>query len=47
MSEGTVKFLKREIKEELRNPALEVVESINDKITYQSVDGLAFNFERE
>jgi hypothetical protein len=46
MSEGTVKFLEREIKEELKNLALEVVESINGKITYQSVDGLAFNFEK-
>jgi len=46
MSEGRVKFLEKEVKEELRNLALEVVESVNGEITYESVDGLAFNFEK-
>jgi len=46
MSEGTVKFLEKKIKEELRNLALEVVESVNSEITYESVGGLAFNFEK-
>ena len=46
MSEGMVKFLEKEIKEELRNLALEVVESVSGEITYESVGGLAFNFEK-
>ena len=41
-----VKPLEKEIKEELRNLALEVVESVNGEITYESVGGLAFNFEK-
>jgi len=46
MSELTVKFLEKEVKEELRSLALDVVESVNGKIIYESVDGLAFNFEK-
>ncbi|MCJ7430414.1 hypothetical protein MUO83_04265 [Candidatus Bathyarchaeota archaeon] len=46
MSEGTVKFLEKEVKEELRNLALEVVGSVGGGITYNSVGGLAFNFEK-
>jgi hypothetical protein len=41
-----VRFLEKEIKEELRNLALEVVENINGEITYESVGGLVFNFEK-
>ena len=41
-----VRFLEKEVKEELKNIALEVVESINGEVTYQSVGGLAFNFEK-
>jgi len=41
-----VRFLEKEIKEELRNLALDVVESVNGEITYESVGGLAFNFEK-
>jgi len=41
-----MKSLEKEIKEELRNLAIEVMESVNGKITYESVEGLAFNFEK-
>ena len=41
-----MRFLEKEIKEELRKIALEVVESVNGEITYESVGGLAFNFEK-
>lgn len=34
------------MKEELRNLALEVMGSVNGEITYESVGGLAFNFEK-
>ena len=46
MSEGTVKFLEKEIKGELRNLALETVKSVDGEITYESVNGLTFNFEK-
>lgn len=41
-----MRFLEKEIKEGLRNLALEVVENVNGGITYESVGGLAFNFEK-
>ena len=41
-----MKFLEKQVREELRNLALEVVQSINGEITYESVGGLAFNFEK-